>query len=136
LHGRAVEQIQREAPFEHHQQRVRRPDERHPHRRDEEVLHRDEQACRAEAEQARVDVHVHAEVTRLRRRGGEARRLAVAAPRSRQLAAAERALAQRAAEAVADEWIGFGPRRGAFAGRFDASAFVARRCARQRRARR
>jgi hypothetical protein len=41
----AIEQIDREAPLEHHDERVHRPHQRHPHWRHEHVLHHAEQAA-------------------------------------------------------------------------------------------
>src|SRR3989442_59174 len=55
---RVVEQIDREAPLEHHDQRVDRPHQRHPQRRDEQVLHGDQQLAGADPQEPGVDVNV------------------------------------------------------------------------------
>ena len=87
------------------------PDERHPERSHEQILDRAQQPSGAETQHACVDVHVDPVVARRSARRDESGGLAVASAVSRQFPA-ERPVAERAPETVADERICF-PRRSA-----------------------
>src|SRR5207245_2848172 len=103
----AVEQVDREAPLEHHDQGVNRPYERRPEWRYEQILNGAEEPAGTETEESGVDVHVNPVIAGRRASRGKSGGFAVPPGPARQFLRAERAFAQRAAQTVADERIRF-----------------------------